>query len=352
MTHQDWTDRLRDRMADYEAAAPEGLWADIEQSLSQPKARITSLWRRWVSVAAVIALLMGIGWWLWPVDDQPSRIADSPKPIANSQKPKADSLRNATLTPSGGRTPKANSLRNATLLPSDGRTPTSTPPIKKKARSINVGLYANNGLLAYHHTNGVLMSDEMAKRYDYSEYLPTRSSWSGEPIYLTGYEEHQHHDHPVSYGLTVAYPLTNRWTIESGLVYTRLHSTFTNIMQQTQINKEQTLHYLGLPLHVQYLLLNNKQWKVYAKAGTQVDWNIRAKCETEGVDTQMAKDNTQWSLGAAVGIEYDIVPPLGLYVEPGFRYYIDNGSKVQNFFKDQPANWSLQLGIRLRLNQR
>ena len=132
MTHQDWTDRLRDRMADYEAAAPEGLWADIEQSLSQPKARITSLWRRWVSVAAVIALLMGIGWWLWPVDDQPSRIADSPKPIANSQKPKADSLRNATLTSSGGRTltansqkPKADSLRNATLTPSGGRTPTA-----------------------------------------------------------------------------------------------------------------------------------------------------------------------------------------------------------------------------------
>ena len=81
MTHQDWTDRLRDRMADYETAVPEGLWADIEQSLPQPKAHITPLWRRWVSSAAVVALFIGIGWWLWPVDDHPSSIIHHSTPI-------------------------------------------------------------------------------------------------------------------------------------------------------------------------------------------------------------------------------------------------------------------------------
>ena len=388
MTHQDWTDRLRDRMADYEAAAPEGLWADIEQSLPQQKAHITPLWRRWVSRAAVVALLIGTGWWLWPETEVKKAIEEavvsrphasksvipyekptsliaqavsavvSRAPIAIIHETTEDDDDVAVIHDDAEQPAASSSEESPKPLPS---VPVSTkaepslpitPPIKKKAQHISVGLYANNGLLAYQHSNGVQMSDDMAKRYDYSEYMPTRASSPNDPIYLTGYEERQHHDHPISFGLTVAYPLSKHWTLETGLVYTRLHSTFTNIMQQTQISKEQTLHYLGIPLHIQYLLLNNKQWKVYAKTGTQVDWNFRAKYEIEGVDTQMEKDYAQWSLGAAVGLEYDIIPSLGLYAEPGFRYHFDNGSKVQNFFKDKPASWSLQLGIRLRLSQR
>ena len=35
MTKKDWTEQLRERLADYEADAPEGLWADIERRLAQ-----------------------------------------------------------------------------------------------------------------------------------------------------------------------------------------------------------------------------------------------------------------------------------------------------------------------------
>lgn len=42
---------------------------------------------------------------------------------------------------------------------------------------------------------------------------------------------------------------------------------------------------------------------------------------------------------------------LGIYLEPGVRYYLDNGSQVQNFFKDQPFSWSLQFGIRLNMGK-
>lgn len=33
--NNDWTDRLRDRMADYEMPVGDELWANIEQSLAQ-----------------------------------------------------------------------------------------------------------------------------------------------------------------------------------------------------------------------------------------------------------------------------------------------------------------------------
>ena len=37
MTKKDWTEQLREQLADYELRAPEGLWADIEQRLPQQR---------------------------------------------------------------------------------------------------------------------------------------------------------------------------------------------------------------------------------------------------------------------------------------------------------------------------
>ena len=68
----DWTNKLRDQLADYQEPVSHDLWAEIEQSLAQskkvgdeetdvkktPQARYVVL-KRW-SVAAAIALL-GVG---------------------------------------------------------------------------------------------------------------------------------------------------------------------------------------------------------------------------------------------------------------------------------------------------
>ena len=168
---------------------------------------------------------------------------------------------------------------------------------------------------------------------------------------MVGYEERQHHSHPISFGLTIGYPLSSRWTLSTGLVYTRLNSQFINILSNTPITTDQRLDYVGVPLNVQYHILKGKGWKAYASAGAQIDWNISSKKNIEGVDVQSKKDYPQWSLGGAVGVEYDIIPIGGIYAEPGFRYYLQNDSKVKNFFKDQPLNWTLQVGIRLNLGK-
>ena len=65
MTKKDWTEQLREQLADYKAEVPEGLWADIEQRLPQQKPVVAHFWQRWVSIAALVALLLGIGWWQW-----------------------------------------------------------------------------------------------------------------------------------------------------------------------------------------------------------------------------------------------------------------------------------------------
>ena len=117
-------------------------------------------------------------------------------------------------------------------------------------------------------------------------------------------------------------------------------------MQENQIHRHQTLHYVGIPLNIQIALWQWNKLNVYVAAGGQADWNVEAKANTDGVNQEMEKDRLQWSVGGSLGVQYNIMPQLGVYAEPGFRHYIDNGSNVSNFFKDKPTDFNLQVGLR------
>ena len=48
-----------------------------------------------------------------------------------------------------------------------------------------------------------------------------------------------------------------------------------------------------------------------------------------------------------------IRPPaqIGIYAEPGLSYFPDNGSRLQNYFKDKPITLNLQLGLRMNIGR-
>lgn len=223
----------------------------------------------------------------------------------------------------------------------------------KSHKDISVNLYASNGLSDMQRVNGVRMADELAARYDFEKYLPksTARTRGAGPIYLYGYEERQKHHQPIAFGLSVSYPLSTKWLLSTGVTYTRLHSDFASIINGTSISQEQTLHYLGIPLNVQYRLFHLGGLNVYLSGGAEADYNIKARLESMGVTQHIDRDRWQFSVQGGVGVQYDVLPQLGIYVEPGVKYYFDNGSRLRNFFKDKPTSLNLQLGLRLNIKQ-
>ena len=219
-----------------------------------------------------------------------------------------------------------------------------------KSSPLTLGLYAMNGFSGQSSSNGVLMAEEMARKYrEVYENSYATAARSTEPIYLTGYEERQHHHRPISYGLTLSYPFTERLSLTTGVVYTKLSSDFTQVMNKMQIRREQTLHYVGVPLGLSYRLWALKGFRAYASAGALTYLNVATHVVTEGVTQEMEKDRVQLSLNGSLGLQYDVIPQIGLYVEPGLSYYPDNRSHIQNFFKDKPVNLSLQVGLRVNI---
>ena len=176
-----------------------------------------------------------------------------------------------------------------------------------------------------------------------------QSVLSNAPLQLADYSQTKHHYHPMSFGLSVGYNLTPRFTLTTGMVYTYASSDFTSSAAGDDIVETQRLHYIGIPLNVKYKVWGNSAIHTYATAGCQADFNVSAKMQTGDITTDADKDRTQWSVGGAVGVQYNIIPRMGIYAEPGVRYYIDNKSSVETIFKEKKLNFNLQLGVRVEL---
>lgn len=220
--------------------------------------------------------------------------------------------------------------------------------------SLGISLYAQNNLVAEQQNTPVLMSNAYYQQFSNSEIAYTNSHRRGAPqsnVYLSNYKEQNQHHLPLAIGLSVSYPLGDRLALSSGLVYTRATSDFQRIMPASTINTHQTLHYVGIPLQLHYTFLRLQSLSLYANAGGQTDINVKAQQTTEGVPVEANRDNLQWSLTGAVGLQYPIIPHLALYGEAGARWYIDNNSNVDTYFKQHPLSPNLQVGFRFTLGE-
>ena len=164
------------------------------------------------------------------------------------------------------------------------------------------------------------------------------------------------HNRPIKVGISVKYDIDNRWSISSGLTYSYLRSSFDYSEGKAFGSGVQKLHYVGLPLAADYNIISAKKLKVYLSAGGEVQKLVCGKATMDGVNIPEADANhdikeggMQWSLNAAIGAEYNFLDNFGIYIEPGVSHYIDNHSKVDNYYKYKPTNFSLNVGLRLSI---
>ena len=385
MKQNDWAERLETHLKTYRKEPKRDLWEGIEASLdkqAKQKARFVYL-RRYMAAAALIGAIFGGAWLFWPqkqteligeltgiapsgssdtnqsetvpvdseVPIEPALIAvnhiekdakspDTELPDIKESEPEGTKGSGTTASPEPVQ--ESQPIKEAEPAPKEGtKVPDPFVP-SRSPRRLKMNLYASAGSGNYNNSNGVLMSPSMLK-----QFTGTRGS-EGE-AWLAGYEERQHHNQPVSFGLTVSYPFSNRFAITTGVVYTKLNSDFYSLMPHAQIHRHQTLHYVGVPLNIQFRFWQWRGLNAYLSVGGEADWNVKAEANTDGIDQSMRKDRMQWSVGGSLGLQYNIMPQLGLYVEPGVRHYLDNGSDVVNFFKDKPTSFNLQFGLRLNL---
>ena len=171
-------------------------------------------------------------------------------------------------------------------------------------------------------------------------------------------QEEYSHKIPVKVGLTARYNITGRLGVETGLTYSILSSSVKTGNSETGNNwssGSQTLHYLGIPLNLSFDILNSRYVNIYVTGGGMMEKSISGNIKTdEYVDGKFARTLTakispkglQWSVNAAAGVQANILPQLGFFVEPGVSHHFKNGSRVRSIYTDKPTDFSLGFGLR------
>lgn len=171
-------------------------------------------------------------------------------------------------------------------------------------------------------------------------------------------QEEYSHKIPVKVGLTARYNITGRLGIEAGLTYSILSSSVKTGNSETGKNwstGSQTLHYLGIPLNISFNILNSRYVNIYVTGGGMMEKSISGSIKTdEYVDgkfdrtltTNISPKGLQWSVNAAAGVQANILPQLGFFVEPGVSHHFKNSSRVRSIYTDKPTDFSLGFGLR------
>lgn len=168
------------------------------------------------------------------------------------------------------------------------------------------------------------------------------------------------HRLPVRVGLNVAYRLTDRLSVESGVSYTRLSSDMKDGTKDNYSSGSQKLDYIGVPLNVKYSAFAYRRLSVYASAGLLTEKCVSGKTTHEYVISGEKKKHEaedvaakpwQLSVNAALGAQFDVLRNVGVYVEPGVSYYFDDRSPLSTIYKEKPLNFNLNLGVRYTIGK-
>lgn len=209
---------------------------------------------------------------------------------------------------------------------------------------------------------------DLNKGYLDNAYLASDAVWDDSPLLgmlvggdnrnvITDYEHHQ----PVRMGLSVKYAINNRLSLGSGVTYAILNSDIKHRTASRFVSGQQRLHYVGIPLDISYRILSWKRLSLYGSAGVLgekcVSGKIVSDYWTDDNSTTSVTESTealpfQISINASAGIQFDIIRQLGVYVEPGISYYFNDGTAVDNIYKDKPLNFNINVGLRLNIGRR
>ena len=369
---EEWMLQMREKMADYKWPAPELSWDELDLALAAGTTHKTHLlWLRRIAAAAVILLIAGVGYWgLLRHKTEPivEKHWAQKQPLENrsSQEDRNDvashtshafidkrSGRAERLSPCDLKKTKLEHHSAAMSKPEvvpismgDNDTISTTETIEKEQPHIlpvsypsdfHQGKHLDNRLMAKVYVTSAMTGNQRESYGRPGAYNPTGLTIDPRFQDLTmPIEKYVHHHQPVRFGLSLRYRLTDRWSLESGLSYTRLSSDITTIILDETTVTEQRLNYIGLPLNISYELWKKRYFGLYVTGGSTIEKRL---------------DDSSWqfSLNGAAGAEYNLSNYFSLYAEPGFGYYFKDGSGTPTIYKDHPLNFNLSFGLRLNL---
>lgn len=168
------------------------------------------------------------------------------------------------------------------------------------------------------------------------------------------------HDQPVSFGVTISKSISGNLSVESGLTYTYLSSRAKNANANFRVQETQQIHYLGIPVNLNYDLFSLKKLNVYVSVGGMVEKDIYGEYRKLGAGetldlnssarekevTKISQHHPQLSVNAGAGLSYPLIQHLKLYGKVGGAFYFDAANEYKTIYSDRKIVLDLNFGLR------
>lgn len=162
---------------------------------------------------------------------------------------------------------------------------------------------------------------------------------------------------PFSLGIGVRAYIFPRLSVGIGADYSLLTRTFTgkytkvenDVLVKSETGSVQhNLQYIGIPVNLYYDILGTDKLKFYTYAGVETEFALSNRYtlfSNPDIIHSAKVEKPQYSVGLGFGLEFALSKILGLYADPGVRYYFpcDQPKSVRT---DKPLLVSFDAGLR------
>ncbi len=163
------------------------------------------------------------------------------------------------------------------------------------------------------------------------------------------------HHVPMSIGFMAGYQLNKRLTLNTGLNYTRLVSTWG----QADVAHKLQSHYIGVPAILNWEFIQSKKFNMYSSTGLLFEHGV-ASTKSTTMEINGAKSiqkyqeptpGFQGGVMVGFGMEYTVSKNIGLYLQPAVTSWLVNVNQPASIRTTQTFAPTLQLGARFQLKK-
>ena len=398
---KDWKDELRNSLENYQATEPEGLWSAVQQGLPASRTETTASFALAFALACAAALLIIL---LPPADregelqvlpaaDQqltqqtlpatpviPATPVQHSSPVLPTESPvlPTEPQQQHQVSPAQSAT-QTQAAQAATDEPpalpdelqqsqpqssSQGLEEEQPSPssISRRKPAINLiamasgSLSSQSSVLSY----GALPGSDIATSLNslsYSDFAYRNFSSLVTSNLGSEVSTHTTHRQPVRFAIEAELMLNKRLGLVSGLCYTRLVSDLTS-GGENYYHTVQKLDYLGIPLRLNWHLLDSRDFTFYAGVGAMAEKCVAGSAMTsyslygqslQGERLSVMDQPLVFSLDTSLGLGIGLWNSASLVIEPGLSWHIPDGGTLRNIYRDRPLNFSLSIVLRYRL---
>lgn len=149
---------------------------------------------------------------------------------------------------------------------------------------------------------------------------------------------------PLIVGLSVKCPVTEKIGITTGLDYSLYSSSFSCPTEK----QPQLVHYLGIPVRLDWIFATGKGFDAYLGAGIKGDYCLGATLAGESI----GKDGPAFRLLGAGGIQFNATRTLSLFVEPEISWTLPSDHRILSTYSiEHPWMATVATGLRINLGK-